>query len=549
MKAVFTAINSKFTHSALPIYLLSKRVPQGINAVTNEYNINQPKEYIVRKLYSENGDVYLFSCYIWNIDMISSIIKDLKKMKDCIIILGGSEVSYNPYDYENIADYIVSGEGENIISDLLSYIKDGKDPSVLSGVHKKGKISPEHTTKTSGEEMFFPYTDEEIALFKDKIIYYESSRGCPHKCTYCLSGSDNKVRYKDIERTKEDLLRFIKSGVRQVKFIDRTFNANPKRAEDIVEFILKHNTSTNFHFEVTAENMTKRLMDLLRSSPEGMFQIEVGLQSINPKTLEAIQRKNDLSKFEENLRYVLEMDNVHVHADLIAALPYEGYESFLKGIDYLFDLKVHMLQVGILKVLKGSKIHSQAEEFGIIYSSDPPYNAFATKWLSVDEMMKINYIEDVVEKYYNSMSFYGSLEKISSHFPTPHEMFEDLSEYYLKNGFFDRGISKKELYEILIGFCEENQIEAKEDIALDCLKYLDINNSLGVFERYDKTKTFEILSDEDFVRTCLPGYSHLKAKDIFKQIAFYDAGEKILILTKEKEPRIKGGFRHFYVKK
>ncbi len=549
MKAVFTAINSKFTHSALPVYLLSKRVPENITAVVSEYNINQPKAYIVRKLFSENADVYLFSCYIWNIDMILSIIKDLKKMKDCVIILGGSEVSYNPRDYEDHADYIVSGEGENIISDLLSYISSGKDPSVLRGVHKKGKEIFSFTEKAAGEEMFFPYTDEEISLFKDKIIYYESSRGCPHKCTYCLSGSDNKVRYKSIEKTKEELLKFIKAGVRQVKFIDRTFNANPKRAEELVEFILRNNEDTNFHFEVTAENMTDRLMELLKSSPAGMFQIEVGLQSINPMTLQAIRRKNELEKFERNIRNVLECDNVHVHADLIAALPYEDYESFLKGIDYLFGLKVHMLQVGILKVLKGSRIYDQAEEFGIVYSSDAPYNAFSTKWLSAEDMVKINYIEDIVEKYYNSMSFYKSLEKISSHFPAPHDMFEALSEYFLRNGLFDRGISKRELYEILIEFCRENNIPAEKEIAVDCMKYFDINNSSGVFERYDKAKTFEILSDEGFVNKYLPSSADLKAKDIFKQVAFYDADEDILILTKEKEPNIKGGFRHLYVKK
>lgn len=549
MKAVFTAINSKFTHSALPIYLLSKRVPEGIKAVTAEYNINQPKDYIVRKLYSERADVYLFSCYIWNIDTVVSIIKDLKKMTGCVIVLGGSEVSYNPHDYEDYADYIVSGEGESVISDLLSYIKYGKDPSSLLGVHKKGSGNSSFTAKTTGEEMNFPYTDEEISLFKDKIIYYESSRGCPHKCTYCLSGSDNKVRYKDIEKIKEELLKFINAGVRQVKFIDRTFNAHPARAEELVEFILRNNHNTNFHFEVTAENMTGKLIDLLKSSPSGMFQIEVGLQSINPDTLTAIRRRNDLEKFAANIKSVLENDNVHVHADLIAALPYEGYDSFMKGIDYLFDLGVHMLQVGILKVLKGSTIHSQAEEFCIVYSSDPPYNAFSTKWLSADDMLRINYIEDVVEKYYNSMSFYGSLEKIASYYAYPHEMFEDLAKYYLEGGLFDRGISKRELYEILIDFCRSKNIPATEEIALDCLKYLDINNALGVFERYDKTKTFELLSDEEFVKEYLPSYPGQKAKDIFKQISVYEAGEKLLILTKEKESSIKGGYKHIFTER
>ena len=525
--------------------ILSKKITGDIEVVTGEYNINQPKDYILRKLYEEKADVYLFSCYIWNIDTVLSIIKDLKKMKDCVIVLGGSEVSYNPWDYEQYADYIVCGEGESIINELLSCILSGKDPSTLPGVYAKGCKNNSFTEKTSADEMNFPYTDDEIENFKDKIIYYESSRGCPHRCTYCLSGSDNKVRYKSVERTCDELLKFINAGVRQVKFIDRTFNAHPSRAEEIVEFILKSNKTTNFHFEVTAEHMTPKFMELLRNSPVGMFQIEVGLQSINPETLEAIQRKNELEKFEKNIKYVLENDNVHVHADLIAALPYEGYESFMKGIDYLFDLKVHMLQVGILKVLKGSKIFDQAEEFGIVYSSDSPYNAFSTKWLSVDDMIKINHMEDVVEKYYNSMSFYGSLDKISASFKKPHEMFECLAEYYLNNGLFDRGLSKKELYEILIRFCDEYHIDAKEEIALDCMKHLDINNSLGVYERYDKTKTFELLNDEEFVNNYLKNYSHLRAKEIFKHVAVYEANDKLLILTKEKEEKIKGGYRHF----
>ncbi len=551
MKAVFTAINSKFTHSALPIYILSKRVPDKISAVTAEYNINQTKDHILRKLYSENAQVYLFSCYIWNIDMVVSVCKDLKKMKDCIIILGGSEVSYNPMDYAGIADYVVSGEGENIIFPLLTLINEGKDAGVLDGVYNLSKTdSQSFTQKTFPDEMAFPYTDEEISLFKDKIIYYESSRGCPHKCTYCLSGSDNKVRYKDVDTTCDELMKFIKAGVRQVKFIDRTFNANPKRAEEIVEFLLKNGRCTNFHFEVTAEHMTEKFMELLKSSPVGMFQIEVGLQSINPKTLEAINRKNDLLKFADNIRNVLEYDNVHVHADLIAALPYEGYDSFMKGIDYLFELKVHMLQVGVLKVLKGSRIFDQAEEFGIVYSSDPPYNAFSTKWLSVDDMIKINRIEDVVEKYYNSMSFYDSLDVIAKHFPTPHEMFEALAEYFLDGGLFDRGVSKKELYEILINFSEKYGIDAKDTIALDGLKYLDMNNPIGnVYEKYDKTLTFELLGNEDFVTTCLPAYSHLKAKEIFKNVAVYDLGNKLMVLTKERELNVKNGFRHFYVEK
>ncbi|MBE6039285.1 MAG: DUF4080 domain-containing protein [Anaerofustis stercorihominis] len=552
MKAVFTALNSKYTHTALPIYILSKCVSDDIDCTTAEFNINQTKDHILRKLYEENADVYLFSCYIWNINMILSVCSDLKKMRNCTIILGGSEVSYNPMDYVGkYADYIVCGEGENIVDELLHMIKNGEDPSLLAGVYDINKLyNGELTEKTAPMDMIFPYTDEELAEFKEKILYYESSRGCPHQCTYCLSGCDNKVRYKDIHIVYDELMRLINAGVRQVKFIDRTFNANPRRAEDIVEFIIKNNEKTNFHFEVTAENMTERLIKLLNSAPVGMFQIEAGLQSVNERTLVAIKRKNNLEKFSDNLQAVIKKQNVHVHADLIAALPYEGYDSFMNGIDFLFEQKVHMLQVGVLKVLKGSQIHAQTGDFGIKHSDNPPYNAFSSKWLSADDMIKIGYIEDIVEKYYNSMSFYCSLEKISGYFGSPHQMFETLAEYFSENKYFDRGISKKELYEILMNFVDEKDIPAKSEICLDSLKYYDMNNPpLGYFEKYDKTMTFELLSNEDFIKEHLPEYVGMRAKEIFKNVAMYDLGQDLLLISKIKDNDVKAGNRHKFIKK
>ena len=415
---------------------------------------------IYSSLYEENADYYCFSCYIWNIEYtvkIASLIKTA--LPECKIVLGGPEVSYNPKDY-TFADFIICGEGEEVMGEILSG-------------HVKEKIiysKPFDLTK-----MPLPYDESEIINLKNKIIYFETSRGCPCKCTYCLSGDDTSVRYFPMEYVKQGFDLFFKMNVPLVKLIDRTFNANPKRAKEIIDYIIKNSKNTRVHFEIEPHFLTEEIISVLQNSPKDLFQLEIGVQTSNPKTLKSVNRFTDIEKMAENIKKLREKNNMHIHLDLIAGLPYEDYASFKKSFEYVYSLKPHMFQLGFLKVLHGTNIEKEKD---IKHSPFPPYFVISTPWLTAYDIISLHKTENALDRYYNSGAFKRTLRKIGSF-----DVFERLGVCLDREG----GISRRDLYNIL--YNEYGNIAGKE-ILFD---FLENNRDMPLpdFAKHDNIPDFK----------------------------------------------------------
>jgi len=372
------------------------------------------------------------------------------------------------------------------------------------------------------ENRHFPYTKEILDSLQDKILYYESSRGCPYNCSYCISQIDKQLRYIPIETVEKELMFFMEHQVKQVKFIDRTFNSDDKRAIKIIRFILNHNQTTKFHFEICTEKLSAELISLFNSAPAGYFQLETGLQSINPDTLAAVNRNNDLSKFKLNLTALIKPQNIHIHADLIAALPMETYESFKQCFNYLYNLKPHMLQLGFLKILKGTQIAAETELYGIEYEDYPPYETLRTNTMNHAEIIKLKKIEYLLDKYYNSGLFNFTLNLLTNLFQSPFDFYENFSSFFDHNGFYNRPLSRKDLYSALSDLIIDRSVEcAKTLLIFDYLK----NNALSLPEflltdakMLKKEKLFDFLKNEvktiDYPRE----YQSYSIKEIAKKI-------------------------------
>lgn len=545
MKTALIALGTSYTHVNLSIYSLKSEIDAS-EVTALEFNINQPKAQMLRRLFDAGADVYMFSCYLWNIEYICSIASDLKKLTGAVIVLGGSEVSYNAEKYieMDFVDYVVCGEGERSVNVLLDALERGTNPAEYDNIYDKmhpfEKLLP---SNFDFRKKRFPYTDEELAAFGDKILYYESSRGCPHHCSYCLSEKDNRMRAVPLDAVLSHIDRFIDAGVREVKFVDRTFNANAKRAEQIVAHIISRGGHTCFHFEVCAEELSEKLLELFAGAPLGMFQLEAGLQSICDETLAAIGRKNDMARFREKVRRLTEHGNIHVHADLIALLPCETIESFLPAIDFLFSCRVHMLQLGVLKVLSGTSLAERAEEFGIVYSEFPPYTALRTKHITPAQAQTLGRLAELCDRYCNSMSFPNTLSALSAHFSAPSAMLLALSDYFDAQGCFDRALSKRELYLLLLRFSAERQIDILLPLAADYGKYcaLSINLPDARLSPLDKSTFFDLLGNEAFVARFFPEYRGKKPKEIFKLTAAYTLESRLLLFSAEKERDVYSG--------
>ena len=531
MKYALIAINSSYIHSSLSIYSIYSSSLHKQQIDTMEFNINQPIDLIIEELYSSDAEVYMFSAYIWNIEMILKITSDLKKIKKSMIILGGSEVAFNPNEYLNTydqIDYIISGEGEAVIDRFIETIDNLRSPLDIPGIYDKNKVYDQNNIiKFNFHERIFPY-DETIltSQLSNKIIYYESSRGCPFRCSYCISHLDKKLRYLSIGRVKEELLFFIQHKVNQVKFVDRTFNSDAKRAYEIIQFILENNICTNFHFEICAELMTQELVDLLRTAPLGCFQIEVGLQSTNTDSLNAINRTNDLVKFKEIMSKILFKNNIHVHADLIALLPYETLETFKNGFNYLYYIGPHMIQLGSLKLLNGTDLKKDAELYCIRYSNYPPYEALSTETLSYADKKTLKAVTNIVDKYYNSGAFSETLKYlINTYFDSPFAFYQSFAKFY--NGMIsdNRSVSRKELYNIMLQFLTAFDYDKVSKVLLvfDYLK----NNSLYLPDFLQKEvrcinqkDIFNFLNEPENIRLFFPEFFGMQPKEIIKKTKF-----------------------------
>lgn len=457
MKFLLTAVNAKYIHSNPAVYSLRAYAGKALEPYIEiaEYTINQRTEEILAGIYRQQPDVIGFSCYIWNWNVIQELLQELPKILPHVPIwLGGPEVSFN--GEEILAKYpflagVMTGEGEKTFRELVEYYAQGKGQleQIAGLVLPGGRTQERELTDIST----LPFLYKDMEEFKNRIIYYESSRGCPYRCSYCLSSIDKKVRLRDLEIVKKELQFFLDQKVSQVKFIDRTFNCNRKHAMTIWQYIHEHdNGVTNFHFEVEGDILSEEEISLLNKMRPGLVQLEIGVQSTNPVTLKEINRFTDFAHLSEVVNKISQGKNIHQHLDLIAGLPYEDYDSFVNSFNEVYNLRPNQLQLGFLKVLKGSLMHERAEEYGIFYTEKPPYEVLYSKWLSYDEVLRLKRIEEMVEIYYNSNQFTHTLLVLEKSFPHPFALFERLADFYEEKGYFTNSPARAYRYEVLLQF-------------------------------------------------------------------------------------------------
>ena len=468
MKTVLVAINAKYIHSNLAVYSLRSYARTfGYEPKLLEFTINQQKDQILKGIYEAKPDLLCFSCYIWNLSYAEEIIEDIKKILPKVTIwAGGPEVSYDAPKFlkrHPEVDGIMCAEGEKTLTELISYYEIGKSQGKsLDGIN--GIVYQENKTIhqtplrdiMNMDDLVFPY--EDLKDFEHKIIYYESSRGCPFSCSYCLSSIDKKLRFRSFSLVEKELEFFLAHKVPQVKFVDRTFNCKKSHAMAIWTYIKEHdNGITNFHFEVAADLLTEDEIALIQTMRPGLIQLEIGVQSTNEKTLAEIHRKTDFEEITRKVKAVQKGENVHQHLDLIAGLPYENYESFGHSFNDVYALKPEQLQLGFLKVLKGSYMAEAAEGYGCVHKAKPPYEVLGTRWLSYKEILKLKGVEEMVEVYYNSGQFQKTIRAMEHLFETAFSMYEELADFYEKNGYNEVSHTRIRRYEILQEFLQEKE--------------------------------------------------------------------------------------------
>lgn len=468
MKTVLVAINAKYIHSNLAVYSLRSYARTfGYEPELLEFTINQQKDQILKGIYEAKPDLLCFSCYIWNLSYAEEIIEDIKKILPKVTIwAGGPEVFYDAPKFlkrHPEVDGIMCAEGEKTLTELISYYEIGKSQGKsLDGIN--GIVYQENKTIhqtplrdiMNMDDLVFPY--EDLKDFEHKIIYYESSRGCPFSCSYCLSSIDKKLRFRSFSLVEKELEFFLAHKVPQVKFVDRTFNCKKSHAMAIWTYIKEHdNGITNFHFEVAADLLTEDEIALIQTMRPGLIQLEIGVQSTNEKTLAEIHRKTDFEEITRKVKAVQKGENVHQHLDLIAGLPYENYESFGHSFNDVYALKPEQLQLGFLKVLKGSYMAEAAEGYGCVHKAKPPYEVLGTRWLSYEEILKLKGVEEMVEVYYNSGQFQKTIRAMEHLFETAFSMYEELADFYEKNGYNEVSHTRIRRYEILQEFLQEKE--------------------------------------------------------------------------------------------
>lgn len=465
MKVLLTAINAKYIHSNLAIYDLkayAKELP--VQVELGEYTINQLPEEILRRIYEERADVVAFSCYIWNISMVLSVAEELHKVAPHIHIwLGGPEASYDAAELLKKAPYVelvMVGEGEETFYDLLQrYLLQEENLLEIAGITYRDMDSNEivqNPLRPYLDMDSIPFVYEDTMAFAHKIIYYETSRGCPFRCSYCLSSIDKRVRFRSLSLVLPELKHFLDEQVPQVKFVDRTFNCKHDHAYAIWKYILENdNGITNFHFEISSDLLQEEDFILFEKMRPGLIQLEIGVQSTYPETIEAIQRTMNLSKVRANVARIQKMNNIHQHLDLIAGLPYETLNIFRQSFNDVYHMYPNQLQLGFLKVLKGSYMEEHKEEYGILYTSKPPYEVLSTRWLSYEEVLELKGIEEMVEIYYNSGQFLQSICYLLPFYKDAFTFYQEFAVYYKENNLLDRKHTRLARYDILRQFAME----------------------------------------------------------------------------------------------
>lgn len=540
MKILLAACNAKYIHSNLAVYnLKSCSGEYSSRVVVKEYTINQIRDDILKDIYLEQPDVVCFSCYIWNISFVRELVPDLKKILPQVEFwAGGPEVSYDAVEFlkKNPAFFgVMVGEGEETFHELAGYYIERK-PETLSGIRGvafRDENKGRDVVHTGWRELMdlskVPFAYSNLTEFKNRIIYYESSRGCPFSCSYCLSSIDKKLRFRDIELVKKELQFFIDNKVPQVKFVDRTFNCKHDHAMEIWRYITENdNGITNFHFEISADLLRAEELALMKTMRPGLIQLEIGVQSTNPQTIKAIRRTMDFEKLKGIVEQIHSFGNIHQHLDLIAGLPYEGYDSFHKSFCDVYALRPEQFQLGFLKVLKGSHMMEMTGEYQILYKDREPYEVLSTAWMTYGEILRLKMVESMVEVYYNSGQFKNTLVFLEKYFDDPFRMYEALGRFYEKKGYSEISHSRMRRYEILMEFAgEQKEIpsEALSDVML-----------LDLYLRENLKSRPSFASDQKPYERLI--WDYRKAKKIPKtaHIEVFRDGKKLLFDYTDRDP-------------
>ncbi|CEQ10945.1 radical SAM domain-containing protein [[Clostridium] sordellii] len=541
MKILLTTLNSKFIHTNLAIRYLNQMVKdiEDIEVDIREYTINNELDFILKDIYKNDYDVILFSTYIWNVNDIVKLCDNIKKVKPNMkIALGGPEVSYDSEDSMkkyDFVDYILYGEGELVFRDFVKHLKgDIKIEDVDGIVYRNNKDIIKNKPMKLLENLDLipsPYEKLNKEEYENRIVYYETSRGCPFNCQYCLSSTLQGLRYFSIDRVKKDLKALIDARVSQIKFIDRTFNANKKFAMEIMKFLMENdNDYTTYHFEVTAHLLSDDMLEFLKHCKEGLFQFEIGVQTTNEKVLDAVGRRDDFGKLSYVVKKIASYRNIHQHLDLIAGLPYEDYKSFENSFNDVFNLGIEHLQLGFLKMIKGTGIRNRADEHEFRYKDYPPYEVLYNKYISYDQILKLKDIEEILERYFNSKNFVLSMRYIIHNFykQSPFKFFEDFATYFNDNGYFNMSQGKNQLYKILLDFYLE-KININSDLFKEIIKYDYISlgktsNVPAFLEKVDiedfKNRCHLFLQNEENILKYIPRFENTPAKQIIKYVHF-----------------------------
>lgn len=536
MKILLAACNAKYIHSNLAVYdLKAYSSDYDEHVILREYTINQPKDEILKDIYSSGADVVCFSCYIWNISFVRELIRDLVKiLPKTPFWAGGPEVSYDAEKFLTEMPEmtgVMVGEGEKTFHDLLEFYIDGKDSlEEISGIaYRTGDKIIHNGWRELMDLSAIPFVYEHLEKFENRIIYYESSRGCPFSCSYCLSSIDKKLRFRDLELVKKELQFFLDHRVPQVKFVDRTFNCKHEHAMTIWKYILEHdNGVTNFHFEISADLLREEEMELMSQMRPGLIQLEIGVQSTNPETIRAIHRHMDLKKLEHCVNRVHSFRNIHQHLDLIAGLPYEDYDIFHQSFNDVYQMKPDQLQLGFLKVLKGSLMQKEAEGYGIVYKEKEPYEVLSTNWLTYGEVLKLKMVESMVEVYYNSGQFWHTLEYLVPLEKDAFTFYEKLGSFYEKKGYSEISHSRMRRYEILLEYLQE-ETDVPTEVAAQKMLY-----DLYLREKLKKRPVFA--PDQKQYETAVWNYRKNNQVSKTAHIEVFENGTVILFDYEKRDP-------------
>lgn len=537
MKILLTTLNAKYVHTALGLwYIYQYCHPEYPELMFKEYNINQELSWVCGELYLEKPKAIAFSCNIWNIEATLTICRWLKQVEpEITVVLGGPEVWSEPVaimEQNPAVDFIIVGEGELTFKEWLDHFHrtnpDWKRVKGLVFRTTDGIVQNELRPDISDLSILPRPYPEELSDFRQKLLYYETTRGCPYQCQYCLSANEKGVRYFPLEQVKNDLLHFINSKIAQVKFVDRSFNCNPKWAKEIWRFLLEHPGETNFHFEVVADLLDEESIAILQQAPPGAFQFEIGVQSTNPETIRLIQRKMDFSKLAANVTKLVQTTNVFIHLDLIAGLPAEDYASFKRSFNETIRLRPHRLQLGFLKLLKGSGLRNKIDEYRYEFTHESPYEILSSQWLTYQEILKLKTVEDLLEKYYNSGRFKLSLEYLFSRFKSEFELLEQFADWWKAQQYDQFSHKSKDLYGYLLQFYEslgKDSLVFRNLLKYDLLtqeRMVELPEWTGGIASELKNFGYEFWKDPTNIEKYIPELSGLSIRDIQRRVLFAD---------------------------